>query len=354
MGFKKVISDYFGKLSELVSGDTIAPSQLGTGTIVDRSILKGNGTWGKNDNSVYFVIVDTSNSPLELDFDEDTLVIILATDPNLELRLNAAQGVKLTCYNTSSFSIKINTIPSSLSPLIGYVGGYILSPFASCQMIKDDGNTSYLLFEDTPLVKTISTSASTFNIVANDLQFGKNLFIDADVPNGGMDINLPIISTLNSLDVIITIKYRNYVTSTDILTTNSQGTDYLDGFAATSLALTRFDCISFKPHSTGEWLQIGKFKFFDTTSANSYIITEIDFGTTPISSKKFTITAAGVTPTDVIHVFTDSTEATDRVGDDWEVDMAFFTAVAGTGNFTLNVTSPYNMVGKRSIKYKVN
>lgn len=133
-------------------------------------------------------------------------------------------------------------------------------------MITNDSGQSFIVYEKTPLVKTLNFSNAIETIAAELLENGKNLFIDADVPNGGMDINLPLISTLKSLDVTITIKYRNYVTSTDVLNVLSQGTDYLDGFAATSLSLTRYDCITFKPHSTGEWLQIGKFTFFDSGS----------------------------------------------------------------------------------------
>jgi hypothetical protein len=81
---------------------------------------------------------------------------------------------------------------------------------------------------------------------------------------------------------------------------------------------------------------------------------EIDFGTNPISSKSFTIADALVTgPTKKILVYTSPNPGTDRVGNDWELDMPFFSAVAGTGDFTLSVVFPHHVVGKRKINYQI-
>lgn len=80
---------------------------------------------------------------------------------------------------------------------------------------------------------------------------------------------------------------------------------------------------------------------------------EIDMGSTPVSSKKFTITDAGVDATKKIIVYTSPTQATGRKGDDWELDTATFSALAGAGGFTLSVLSPFKMVGARSLYYQV-
>lgn len=80
---------------------------------------------------------------------------------------------------------------------------------------------------------------------------------------------------------------------------------------------------------------------------------EVDFGMTPISSESFTITDALVSGTNKILVFTSSNTATDRVGNDWEFEMPFMSAVAGTGNFLLSFVFPHLVVGKRKILYQI-
>lgn len=78
---------------------------------------------------------------------------------------------------------------------------------------------------------------------------------------------------------------------------------------------------------------------------------EIDFGAAPLSSKTFTITDAGVITTNKILIYTSPKPGTGRVGNDWEVEMPFFTAKAGVGNFLLSVVFPHLVVGKRNIYY---
>lgn len=81
---------------------------------------------------------------------------------------------------------------------------------------------------------------------------------------------------------------------------------------------------------------------------------EIDFGSTPVTSKTFTITDAAVTgPTKNILVYTSPNVATGRAGNDWELDMPFFSALAGTGDFTLSVIFHSHVVGKRKINYQI-
>lgn len=81
---------------------------------------------------------------------------------------------------------------------------------------------------------------------------------------------------------------------------------------------------------------------------------EIDFGNNPIPSKSFTIIDAAVTgPTKKILVYTSPNPATDRLGNDWELDMPFFSATAGTGEFNLSVIFQNLVVGKRNIYYQI-
>lgn len=78
---------------------------------------------------------------------------------------------------------------------------------------------------------------------------------------------------------------------------------------------------------------------------------EVDFGTKPIRSKKFTITAAGVTGTSKIIVTPSGNVATGRVGDDWEWDSIATSAKAGSGQFTLTCFASGKVAGKRKFYY---
>ena len=80
---------------------------------------------------------------------------------------------------------------------------------------------------------------------------------------------------------------------------------------------------------------------------------EIDFGTTPVNNKTFTITDVAVTNTKKIIIFPSPSNATGQVGNDWEVDGATFSAKANTGNMTLYVNAPFSMNGKRKIYYQI-
>lgn len=78
---------------------------------------------------------------------------------------------------------------------------------------------------------------------------------------------------------------------------------------------------------------------------------EVDFGTKPIRSKKFTITAAGVTGTSKIIVTPSGNVAAGRVGDDWEWDSIATSAKAGTGQFVLTCFASGKVAGKRKFYY---
>lgn len=87
--------------------------------------------------------------------------------------------------------------------------------------------------------------------------------------------------------------------------------------------------------------------------AGSFAITEteIDFGSTPVKDKRFTITDAGISATSKIMVTPSGNVATGRVGNDWEWDTIGFSALAGTGNFVLTAFPSGFVVGKRKVFY---
>jgi hypothetical protein len=107
------------------------------------------------------------------------------------------------------------------------------------------------------------------------------------------------------------------------------------------------------PTPTGKFLKDDL--TWGTPSAGGVSITqvEIDFGSTPVSSKSFTITNGTITGSNKILVYPSPTPATGRVGNDFEADIVTMTGLAGTGSFTLTVVSPYLMVGKRNVYYQI-
>lgn len=78
---------------------------------------------------------------------------------------------------------------------------------------------------------------------------------------------------------------------------------------------------------------------------------EVDFGTFPVRSKKFTITEQSITSTSKIIATPSGSVATGRVGDDYEWDSINFTAKPNTGTFTLTGLASGLIRGKRKILY---
>jgi hypothetical protein len=81
---------------------------------------------------------------------------------------------------------------------------------------------------------------------------------------------------------------------------------------------------------------------------------EIDFGTSPIKSKRFTITDASVTGSSKIQVEPSGNIATGRIGNDYDWDMLTYAAKGQTGTFILYAFSTGKIVGKRKIFYTVS
>jgi hypothetical protein len=78
---------------------------------------------------------------------------------------------------------------------------------------------------------------------------------------------------------------------------------------------------------------------------------EVDFGSKPTKSKKFTIIDASITGSGKIIVSPSGNVATGRFGDDWEWDSISTSAKAGTGQFTLTCFASGKVAGKRKFYY---
>ena len=78
---------------------------------------------------------------------------------------------------------------------------------------------------------------------------------------------------------------------------------------------------------------------------------EVDFGTKPTRSKKFTITNASISGSSKVIVSPSGNVATGRVGDDWEWDSISTSAKAGTGQFILTCFASGKVAGKRKFYY---
>lgn len=65
MAFVNVIADYLGKISTLLSGDTISPSNLGTGASISTKYLRGDGVWSTIGASAPWVLyeIDLGDRP---------------------------------------------------------------------------------------------------------------------------------------------------------------------------------------------------------------------------------------------------------------------------------------------------
>lgn len=81
---------------------------------------------------------------------------------------------------------------------------------------------------------------------------------------------------------------------------------------------------------------------------------EIDFGTNPVRSKRFTVTDASVTALSRIVATGSSAPATGRVGNDWEWDSISFAASPGVGQFTLTAYASGRVRGPRKVLYQIS
>lgn len=86
----------------------------------------------------------------------------------------------------------------------------------------------------------------------------------------------------------------------------------------------------------------------------SWTETEIDFGTLPVYTARFTVTDATAVPTSKIIIGESGKVATSRVDGDAEWDSIAVSASPGTGSFTVYaVANPGPVVGKRKVHYAI-
>lgn len=96
------------------------------------------------------------------------------------------------------------------------------------------------------------------------------------------------------------------------------------------------------------------FPFTGSATFGKTVEVEIDFGSNPVSGKKFTITDALAFTTSQILVHPSGNPATGRGSDDWEWDSIQFAAKGNTGTFTLYAKASGKIRGKRKIFYTIN
>lgn len=96
------------------------------------------------------------------------------------------------------------------------------------------------------------------------------------------------------------------------------------------------------------------FPFSGTAIFGKTVEVEIDFGSTPTTGKKFTITDALSSTTSLITVRPSGNPATSRGSDDWLWDSIEFAAKGNSGTFTLYAKASGRIIGKRKILYTIN
>jgi len=80
---------------------------------------------------------------------------------------------------------------------------------------------------------------------------------------------------------------------------------------------------------------------------------EIDFGSTPVRSARFTVTDAAVSGGSKVAVWESGVAATGRADGDHLWDSIAYAAIPGTGQFTLDAFATGFVVGKRNVIYQI-
>jgi hypothetical protein len=145
--------------------------------------------------------------------------------------------------------------------------------------------------------------------------------------------------------------------TTGVVSIAAQGTDYyapggtdvalLDGGTGSSLTDPNADRIMFWDDSAGvvTWLEAGAGLTITGTTmtasgtGGTFVEIEVDFGTTNLTQKIFTITDAGVSATSKIVISISGNTATGRNADETQMEVFYTFATPGTGAFDLLVKS---------------
>ena len=145
---------------------------------------------------------------------------------------------------------------------------------------------------------------------------------------------------------------RTPVAHNQSATTITSGT--LDGDRLPGLSSTKAGGVPATGTPSGKYLRDdGIFATPPGRAGATITEVEIDFGTMVSPNTSMIVTDASVSAINKILVFPSPTPATGRLGNDWELDSALFTALAGTGQFILSFVSNSRIVGPRNICYQI-
>jgi hypothetical protein len=159
--------------------------------------------------------------------------------------------------------------------------------------------------------------------------------------------------TVNGSNTVFTVNGGVYVTGTLTVYLNGQllTQGATNDWQETAPASGTFTVIT--APQTGDIITVQ----FQATAAvpNGLVTTEIevDFGTVSTTSKRFTITDAGITGTSKIMAVSSGNPATGRGIDDHEWDSITYACQSGTGQFTLSAKASGKIIGKRKVYYSV-
>lgn len=267
---------------------------------------------------------------------------------------------------SNQFLLKRSNIINKIPPLSGLTLGEIALNTADAKIF-----TSYTLGGGSPIgVREIGwdkfpTSGGTISgdtIIIGDIKVN-NIKSVSDSDNSLIRFQ----NTPNSIDIIgdtLNPTYGQILIDSDNTSINIE-TQYIDfkvpNTGSISINLTNsgytFPLVDGSPGQVLTTNGGGVLSFASPSNGSGGTITfneiEIDFGNAPISSKNFNITNSLVTSGSSLIITTSNNVATDRVGNDWEFDLPFFSYKVNNGSFILSVVFNGLVVGKRKIKYSI-
>lgn len=282
----------------------------------------------------------------------DTNSYYLASNPN-GYTTNTGTVTTFSFTNGGGFTGTVNT--AGTTPTLSLTLQNATSG-QSGQLTSTDWNTfngKQAALNGTGFVKVTGTTVSYDN--STYLTGNQTITVSGDVSGSGttsITLNLGNNVVTNAkLAQVPTATFKGRITAStgnveDL--TATQATSLLDTFTSSSKGL-----VGASGGGTTNFLRADGTWAAPSGGGGGLTLTEIevDFGTKPIRSKKFTITAAGVTGTSKIIVTPSGNVAAGRVGDDWEWDSIATSAKAGTGQFVLTCFASGKVAGKRKFYY---